>query len=890
MTESSRPERYVGDDNKITPGSLTKPQIDATTSLARDPETEKINKINQEELAKELGVLFSSIVQAAIGLTSLRNQKTAAERDLNTKETDYNKSRTMHGRFPATEESQRRQRTVAQERVAALDEKIKLEDTVVREATLQSATKLALTQNGSQDNAMSQNRVDELEKKYIASQDQVNELEATCQQFQVRFQEQKAFMDSIRNEQKKAREEVDKKLEQEKQQQANDSWENKVTLKSVSDDIRAVKNLAAGLPIDLRARLDKIYDIEKTIKGISISQKQSVTSTTFEGVRKELLSIKESIGNTDERLATVEEKQKNVTQFLNNLSLDPMKTRLDNIENSQKADTFKTASFQTEVISIGKQIEILPEVKRSMVDIQKDLALFRELDVEGKFLLIANKLAALEKLPHSATSLSVSSSDSLNSTLSIRNDISKAVSAETDTIRTQLIELILSSQEAADNGVATLIDDIRNRCTAIEKDLLDLKMSHGTPVESSQKLQSQQQAIETLRTDLDHAKTSLVDVSIHKTIEAIQNQPTVLPLAQMQDHVMGTVKSSVGQIINQALSGTIVNAVDTAINEKLNNLATSFGDINKTLSDRIDAVNEAAELGLANIDNRFQNINTKDFALHVIGQLEATYPLVRDAQTTLQNHITQLDTLSNQIVLLEKHQNTANNGVVNVLQESVNILAKKLMQAEDALLDSIKDLAKRLAVVEVTATEVANVATKAVASVTKAKSDQEEQYQVDVAGQIIELQNHNVTLDVKIANYQLDQEIVSEMQGDIRRLDSQVQKLQSSSISNAAMPAPRAPSRVSAALSPRSVSMSNGNARAFSVNQRGTSFQTDGSNKKRRLNGSRSSSSTVRGINGINGTKKRKNVPRLLKDGDNSDDEDFEPSQPQITISDDDDD
>jgi hypothetical protein len=351
-----------------------------------------------------------------------------------------------------------------------------------------------------------------------------------------------------------------------------------------------------------------------------------------------------------------------------------------------------------------------------------------------------------------------------------------------------------------------------------------------------------QAALDALKADILQIVTSqqeAADDAAGEIFTRLQNDSTQLQNdIQITTNDLKQFQVSLDVTLRQLFEKDSLTEKDVeSLKQQMNIVAKNQQDFDQRLEISGDAWNS--------IQKRIDNIATKDMALFILSQMDATYPDLRNWQDTLQ-------ALKASYSRLETTIAKGVGGEDKALRDEVNGLAKELVQTS-----AIATAANS------TATAAKTAADSAIAT--------NETFQVDYAAEI--------------AGLRVD---VNELQ------EQQKQKVKNSA---SLQPSPRPTSRQTAAISPSVLNGTNSRpkASAFQTTQRQSSMQSEpgsGSSRKRKMNNGSISDIKLENIKGskANGAgagahgspkaKKRKGVEVVASDAD--EDEEFEVAAPRI--------
>lgn len=504
----------------------------------------------------------------------------------------------------------------------------------------------------------------------------------------------------------------------------------------------------------------------------------------------------------------------------------------------QKLDdrnTALTGHMKTIVETQSKFREVLETVQCSTAELKESITA-----VESRVDTLASRLDYLPSngvLANFKKRISAVESENL-SLKSVQSTATNTPAPEIDTesVKKEILEIVQSREDAFDSLVGEELDRINKAITRIEEDIEKQTSSDATP--------SAQGALSKLQSKVEEMSKS------------IQNQQT-----------LGEVLRKIDGKFNQWTIDQ--HSRQRILSDRLERIAESHQDL--------DGRVEGATTGINHINARLNRMNTREMAVHILSQMDSTYPNLRDAQTTLLEHTAQLLEQSKTINGLtaqigQAKPNAAGEGLD---PETAQALRKDLKELSTHMTSQVQKLAKN-------AEDAIDAATK--------RSAQEAQVLADQLADV----------HVQLGKLEDQQKALSKT----HRLHPANSVLSGSSASG-----------TTPAVETRERSIANGNGNGIPLPGRNTkrhssevqhiaastSRQSSGEPqhqlpKKRRPNEAGRFGGTAapmlprpfppepKGVNSRPGRKKRK----LYLEGDDEDDYDFEPPQPTIDDNEDD--
>lgn len=843
-------------------------RLSRPNSRNQSPTTPVVDEPPREDVAKELGILFHQIIEEATNFSVLKIQKDAAQKEFDKREADFKKSEPIHERFPATEETQKRSKDRAEKALKAISEKVEQKDSSLKELAKRSAARIAPHIVASRGKPDAQSRVEELEKKCQVLQEQLGNQAKLIENLRKSHEER---YKSLEDNYVKARKDwgytksAQANFERDCRPQLADALNGLTTTET---DIKVLKaQLITQVPKDLKQKLEKLNGLSERVDKfpnlrLDVDKLKQESSKIAKDLEK--LSLEQT--KLREELVQLKAIEANMTKFpakgvsfkegSNSPVLESRREVENQLPNVSTADgrsrVLEPPTTSTPSSLVGIEPNLLAKIKshvEATATLKKSITEHHE-SVSRDILEIKQTIKSIEKreidtrAPQRLTDLE----RRLSSTTTPTPSMSMAASGvDFDTIKNEILEVVEEKQAAMDDVVQsissqwqTAIKDSQIRCTNLEQRCSDIKALYDSLAALPNKLETFQKSLNiTIRqqqTDIDDTKLNMAG----KVADLLRAKPELLPLAPIGDHVV------------------------KRFDDKLSKLAKSQQDLTQAVNERLEANTD----GLISIDRRLNNINTKDMAVFIIAQMESTYPDVRNAQSALVELKTSLHRDESMIADL--------NTSLAALKSKVDTLETRVPQNDDDE-KAIQSLRSEVDDLILQVPHIRNIANSA-----KETAD-------TVNGNVATIQMDFNKFQTEIA------EEVGKFRIDLEEMKDQQQAKATSAPpasvhlnKQSPIPPPIPPQRQSVILPPRSIL--NGNAARSSPKnsapgtpQRHSSVQSDGTSKKRKLNGS--STNTPKGSNGVNGAK-RKRKYRL--DGDDSEDSTFEPNQPKISDDDED--
>ncbi|KAH8593740.1 hypothetical protein B0O99DRAFT_688572 [Bisporella sp. PMI_857] len=792
------------------------------------------------ELTEALSTLFQRIFDEATTVATLKVQKSVAERELLKKESEYHKSKSIYEKFPAVEEANAKGRARTVEVLKAANDKLALQDNVLKGLIVQGATMLAPAILGARNLDLPQ------------SESRIGELEKACSTLESQVQEQGCFIKT--------------------QQAALEKSEKQAIL----------------LQKDLEAISQRVDINQKVIDGFKESSDR-VQKRNLEFEKEALKQINELEGKIDNHSSNIND----VRQLLDRTGEDASKSAAAFEEQSQLAQLYQKkvdelssehGSLSSQLSNIAKLEAMHTELKNDILEIKKrsnDSAIVRRLnDAETKITALAPfqiKLEALEerstvndaKLEERIFRMEKDLKSSAEANLashpveSLSESIINSEALQTIDYRIQTLETRVDNISSRDDGIVSvaMLDDIREELRS------SVQSNRGNP--SSLDVDGMQKEIMdmvgVIQTETNNLLGTHID-NLKKEVSSLKSQcdpissllSTVDTLRQASASHQSTMQQIALDLTNsqKTISATVTSQVLVALRTQpdmlplLENsqLGKHIADLRNGIEEQRSRV-EAVELNTISLERRMNNINTKDQAQYIVSQVADQYPSLRNAIDTAGLRA-DTDKLTARISAVESAQNQNmkdDNALVYApLRLEVDKLSEKLMKVSS----------------------VANTARDDILRVSSMANT--------VKDDIFALTENAETSKKTVARELAASRIA-------------IEAIQSAQNAQQSREASRSNSKAS--VNPSVASGFNGwsNGGAVPAQQRQTSVQSDNS-RKRRINGGSSPSGSSRGHHGTNGVgparKKRKGFGH---DPNDTEDSDFEPLEATIHDSDGDD-
>lgn len=419
------------------------------------------------------------------------------------------------------------------------------------------------------------------------------------------------------------------------------------TVQSLSDK---VQNLVSTLPkdTDIPAMQSRITLLESQT---STTNKPSLTAAAFDDLAKDLRF------DHDTRLAELEKQlvdRSAQTIRRHSHSIHSLEQKLEKVPDHHKASEQNQLIFALDkkVADLQKQNtkqEMVAVVQSTLNEsVQHDILHLINLEVKNKLSPLFDKIATLEDQAaifgdnHALDDLRVSIMQTV-----------EARQAGADSV----IEGLIAAQNLEQKALQSKMEAVENvLMTERSKDMENLK-SRLSEVEAGTASTS---------SDLQTEQTRLT--RIDNTLLGLTQKFEAIDAMQRAINQQGSELRNINRELNNTPKSLVTSSTSKA-SEMSTNLPKSINEIEIRLMTRCDAIVKnytewrdrvdnrfaAVDLSVLSLESRFQNINTKDMAQFILGQMDATYPKLRQAQdllVTLSSADTQMRDISHHVTRL----------------------------------------------------------------------------------------------------------------------------------------------------------------------------------------------------------------------------------------------
>lgn len=574
------------------------------------------DSVHAAEAANELGQLFYQLIEEATDLASLKTQKGAAERDFARRDSEFNKSKANHEKFPATEEALRRGKDQAKKTLHVISEKCEKKDSTLKDIALQGAARLL--------SALSlEKRCQTLEKQVRDQQSFIENQRSEREALETKIRIVETELATVRDRQEQLHSEIRPRVD--------DAHQN--ALKSMNDledlmqlSLKAKEDLAdlsGKIPQNLEQRLDNLSERVSNIKGLDNSKaKEELSATTGKALAENmkalddygqrlqeletyvhgslnnhLSSVLQSTGNFRQELQSTHTQIDSLVKRIKVVEGQYTRASLDDLRNELNDSNTSLKNLETRFFNLPSNMDLVDLRERiaftesgmTKLDTLKLDELRNEVNDSRERLGAVEKQTRPNMRPSAVESLhageQIASLERRLSNLESARSSTMAVNTlapefDYESLKKDIIAIVESMESASDSELGGLIDALEKRIEYIEKNI-----------------ESQQNSYAPIST-LSTLNTKLEDLSRRVQIEPAH-----------------------GEVLRQ-------------MDGKYNQWTSDQQNIQQDINDRIEVVTT----GIVNVQKRLDLINTKDLAIHMLDQMDSTYPNLRDAQNTLTQH------------------------------------------------------------------------------------------------------------------------------------------------------------------------------------------------------------------------------------------------------------
>ena len=645
---------------------------------------------SQIDAGKEFGELFYKLIEEATDLAALKTQKGAAEKEFNRRDNDFNKTKSNHEKFPATEEVLKRSKESAKKALLSIGEKCKKKDTMLKDIVVQGTARILprLLGLGGQDKSL-RLQFDSLEKR--------------CQELECQVRDQRSFIED----QRLARESLDEKYKFLLEKTSGYDKDMVDIKHELVKTTRTMSELSDRIPEDLKPKLDSLLtriDQLETVNAdkakeepmsIAVSKALADSNKTLEDYGQKLQTLDTYVrGNSTKpgltsHISSLVGEQSAFREELNRAhpnwasvvervaAVENQASRLDTVEK-------KCANIPSnvELVDFRKRISILESQSNGVI---VDLA-----EVGSQLNEAKKRLDVVERQPLSDTSA-----------------VEKKLLAEVERLAgLEDGSNVLEMQSHSDTSAATERQSLAEsgRLMSLEKRISILEKAHSSTTMSTiatpaVDLEALKQECIAVVADMQSASDLLIGGDIDTLKATIKNIQGDMDTRQANFYVPLSALPAKFDALSQSVAENVQAHANylKQIDTKHSNWAVGQQSIQLEIDTRIEAV----EIGTTNLDKRMDLLNTKDMAFFILDQMDSAYPNLRDAQNSLVEHKTSLQRAEARFVDIDKSIKALNSQLLTlaslVQQNPADIQAYQALRKEVDDLNGHVNSANRLA-------------------------------------------------------------------------------------------------------------------------------------------------------------------------------------------------
>jgi hypothetical protein len=678
------------------------------------------NAANIEVLVQGLSQLFEDVTDSV----SLKFEKRAAEREFKSWNTEFDKSKKFHEKFPAMEEAQRRSKDLAKKALTSIEEKCAEKDANANARMRQLAQHLL--PSGEDNHCMQK------------LQTKVHSLEDTTQSLKKQLHEHQSLIEKQRTErlaELQARDTEIRKLQ--------DQLATTFGLHSLEDTIQSLKKLIE------KQRTERLAELQARDTDIRKLQNQLATLHEHQSLIEKQLHEHQSLieKQRTERLAELQAQDTEIRKLQNQLpttaelvrdfkpiieesNRNALKSRTDverfeSILDSLSAklpENFQ-ASFQTICSKVEKLCKDYEQkqnkaTKEPLGDTDKAVLS----DCEKRLVRVER---LIKDVPHTINFL-------LTSVIKDQEKLGENIETLQRRVGCMDTTAILAEHQSRLNDPFQRVksfqpemDDSEKRLELVEKQSVhnrseDLTVSEprqngnlSAPVESCSvfeqlaSLERRLADIENLSKQPTDAHAPPIDmnevVALVDSMQSASNTTMARDIDELYSR-LGKVEKDVDKFPNAYVSmaaftpltaqlHSISNSVDLLTQSERSHAAQykQWAEDQKDLlakeNERVDAVSH----GIINVEKRLNLINTKELALHIMNRMDSAYPNLRAAETTLEHHKAAIRLAESRFKGIDKEvkdlrdQNTNTKELAKEAKDAVGVVATQTKAAQDAV-------------------------------------------------------------------------------------------------------------------------------------------------------------------------------------------------------------
>jgi DNA repair exonuclease SbcCD ATPase subunit len=675
----------------------------STSNLAMDTGARSLELGPNAELAKALAKACKHLAEESATLSSFKFRLQDAKRMQDKRTAEFEKSKPHHEKFPDIKESHTLSMSDAGKSVDAITNKVKKQETVLDNLALQTATQLvpAIIARARGDSSSSKDPKDE--KK-------VDEIAKTCAGFKELLERQQQLISDLQRDKDESKKELERV---EKKYQA-----------STEDLIEELAKLKTQFQTEFPKEQRKIQDSVETL------------SKDFEEAKKSAVELKEQFSLISKDMEDHRVKISNIGN--RTLDLGIIREQVKKLQDSEEELTTLSADLTIKYEGLSKDFEGLPnklkdEQSNALVAFETRLQLV-ELEPQNYSRVVA-QVDELEKsipritldiatktelhaLEHRVKLVENPPSDVSNRESEIRTSLSSRVQ-ELEKLVKPLSEKLKSLEEIgifklkiSDFQTLAMAHASQGKPSELEKEIkstdkatmcVDLPYQEWNGNDSS-KLSFIEAEIEALKAQvevLEGCTGSLIEEGISRVtadnktkLDAVEirlgnvetNHTTFVPTAKGLEREYSNLHDEVENAKTQFKANVAELEKKVALN--IGNLTTTFNiESNKTTNEL-----QALTHTLGALSSRWDTINTRELAQHMLNQLGEVFPNLQSTEATLQGFGASLKALDGRVSSLSAIQQAPSfdAGLIQNFRDELDNLTRKLDEAESIAMQAEK--------------------------------------------------------------------------------------------------------------------------------------------------------------------------------------------------------
>ena len=701
--------------------------------------------------------ILSQFIQEATDLVSLNMQKTAAKRELDNRDSEFQKGKPNHEKFPIMEEAQKRNKELAQKAYSTIEEKFVAKDGKLKSLTSQVATLILSSRLPRNDPG-----THHLQKK-------VEKLEKTAQNLQDQLQNQLLSHQLYMEKQQTEREDSEKEKRSLRNELVSlrNSFDGFVS--SIKPSFSEAQDNAAKCAIELETLKHRNARIEKNLAELTAELPENV-----EVLITALSSRVDRLFSTYDQKATPTSnniKEESIGHAMSKSLIDHGQ-RILNLENKVKSDIAPLTTYIKSIVDDYRKLREAFDIAQSTIEvlIGRTTALESHdtatplLELRHEFEEASSSLKAvntrMSSLPSDAdwadlrekivrAENATSRVDKLSNEIDVLKKRAEAVEQQTrlslDTHASAPVEPMSEMEHivGTDEKVANMEKQDRFDRTSpsglvngqnlklsleafenMEKRLRDteelIKHSSSSAPAHMHSITTAPECdydslkgdviavVESMQSGSDAAMGGLIDdldSKVKKVKEEVEKFSSIFApktsLANFDSRLDDFAKKVASLTQREQNTADAIKQVDGKYGQWITAHANSHVVFEKDLQERVDAVT----LGIINIQKRLDLINTKDMALFILSQMESIYPNLRIADSTLEQHRISLQEVETRLAGIDyaiqglQVRLPREEATIGGLRDNVNSLTTRVATAEKLVKeakDTVDNLSKEI--------------------------------------------------------------------------------------------------------------------------------------------------------------------------------------------------